>query len=708
MNVFELSSKITLDSSGYSSALSQAGASFSEFGSKIKAGIGAVTKATTAAVGAGAAAVGKIVKDAVGAYGEYEQLVGGIETLFEDLDADIIENANNAYRTAGMSANEYMQTVIGFGAALNNSLLQSEGNISRAAKLSDQIITDMSDNVNKMGTSMESIQNAYRGFSRGNFTMLDNLSLGFAGTKDGMQQLLDKAHELSGVEYNIESFADIAEAIHVVQTEMGITGTTAREAASTIQGSMGMMKSAWENLKVELTKDDGDIGKSLDLLIESSMTVFDNLAPRVERALGGVTEFVQKAAPVMMQKLPPMMNKIIPSLITASSSLMSAIGQGLFQAIPAALDSGIGIMAQLNSALRSGGSDTSSFLQDVFNDITARIPTIFRFGRRILDAIAEDLLNVDYGALAENLSKVFHSALSNMTSFVQGLDAEKIATNISDFINGLDWKKILTDLGKLLGDTVKKLPEFLKSFIENLDFDNASLMIATLFTPKILKSLTSKLGEAGAFDGVNGKIRDKIGEGAEPSASNFFSKFSLALDAFALGWDIGTFIRNLFGPEKIDKGIEAVGEYLRLVFTGTNNEEMLKEAAVEAARRDLGGVAAQAVRNAFESTGHDARGRYASGGVIIKKPTYDRFGNLFGEAGNEAILPLETNTGWMDRLADKIGSRSGVVVQNLNLSIEGGRIADDYDTERLVEKIAEKLGALNIRQERAVGGIGWT
>lgn len=698
MNVFDLSAKITLDSSGYSSALSQAGASFSEFGSKIKAGIGVVTKATTAAVGAGAAAVGKIVKDAVGAYGEYEQLVGGIETLFEDLDADIIENANNAYRTAGMSANEYMETVIGFGAALNNSLLQSEGNISRAAKLSDQIITDMSDNVNKMGTSMESIQNAYRGFSRGNFTMLDNLSLGFAGTKDGMQQLLDKAHELSGVEYNIESFADIAEAIHVVQTEMGITGTTAREAASTIQGSMGMMKSAWENLKVELTKDDGDIGKSLDLLIESSMTVFDNLAPRVERALGGVTEFVQKAAPVMMQKLPPMMNKIIPSLITASSSLMSAIGQGLFQAIPAALDSGIGIMAQLNSALRSGGSDTSSFLQDIFNDITARIPTIFRFGRRILDAIAEDLLNVDYGALAENLSTIFHSAMSNLTGFVEGLDAEKVGADISNFVNGIDWKKILKDIGKLIGETVKKLPEFLKGLVDNLDYDNASLMIATYFTPKILGSLVKKMSEAGAFDGINKVMKEKIGLGAEPSAENFFTKFTLGLEAFALGWEIGTFIRNLIGPEKIDKAVEDMFEGLKV--TPKVYEMISKYVFGE------NGIEVDSSSSGGSGSGHR---RHATG-MLINRPVYDRFGDMYGEAGREAVVPLESNTWWIDTLADKLSRKGGggVVVQNLNLSIEGGRIADDYDTERFIEKVAEKLGALNVRQERAVGGIGWT
>lgn len=697
MNVFELSSKIVLDSTGFTSGLGQAQQSFSQFGEKIKAGISAVTKVTTAAVGAGAAAVGKIVKDAVGAYGEYEQLVGGIETLFEGLDADIIENAQNAYKTAGMSANEYMQTVIGFGASLNNSLMESEGNIARAASLSDQIIRDMSDNVNKMGTSMESVQNAYRGFSRGNFTMLDNLALGFAGTKDGMQELLDKAQELSGIQYNIDSFADIADAIHVVQTEMGITGTTAREAASTIQGSMSSMKSAWENLKLELTKEDGDIGKSLDILVESSLTVFDNLAPRIERALGGVTEFVQKAAPVMMQKLPPMINKIIPSLISASSSLVAAIGQGLFQAIPQAIDSGIGLMGQINSALRSGG-DSQGVLQKVFDDITERIPTVFRFGRRILEAITDDLIKVDYGSIAETLQKVFSSALSNITSFIENLDAEKAGENISNFINKINWEKILKDLGKLLGTVVKKLPQFLNGLVTNLDYENASKTIAVLFAPKILGNLVTKLSAAGAFDGIKKVFAEKIGEGALGAASSFFTKFSACLYSFALGWEVGTFIRNLIGGDKIDTIVWTFLDVLTTAFR-------IIEKRIEALKIPIQMI----FRQAHDDNGYGSGSHRATGGIIVKSPVRDLNNNLYGEAGREAILPLDSNTGWMDELADKLSRRggSGLVVQNLNLTVEGGRIADDYDTDRFVERVAEKLGALSVRQERGVGGTGW-
>ena len=218
-------------------------------------------------------------------------------------------------------------------------------------------------------------------------------------------------------------------------------------------------------------------------------------------------------------------------------------------------------------------------------------------------------------------------------------------------------------------------------------------MIATLFTPKILASLVKRLSAVGAFDGVNKAFSKGIGDGSEGSANNFFGKFTACLEAFALGWNIGTFIRNLIGEEKIDQWVEGIFNSLNIaanIVTGKINQSTI----------DRGNS-----RNNAYNIGGSHR---ATGGVVVKKPIYDRFGNLYGEAGNEAILPLETNTGWMDKLADKVSSRAtGMVVQNLNLTVEGGRIADDYDTDRFIERVAEKLGALSVRQSRAVGGVGW-
>ena len=211
--------RVELDDSGLDKEVDKTESKLSsKFGSAAKGLAAGVGAAAVGAVAAGTSAVIGLVKTASDAYGDFEQLSGGIETLFGDSADTVMQNAEKAFKTAGMSMNDYMETSIQSAAALINSL---DGDQAEAARLMDMSITDMSDNVNKMGTDMEAVQNAYRGFSRGNFTMLDNLALGFAGTKEGMQQLLDAAQQISGVEYDISSYSDIVEAIHVVQTEMG-------------------------------------------------------------------------------------------------------------------------------------------------------------------------------------------------------------------------------------------------------------------------------------------------------------------------------------------------------------------------------------------------------------------------------------------------------------------------------------------------------
>lgn len=303
----------------------------SRFGGAAKGIAAGVGKAAIGAVAAGTAAVTGLVKTATDAYGDFQQLTGGIETLFGDAAATVMSNAENAFKTSGMSMNDYMETSIQSAAAMINSL---EGDQAKAAELMDMSITDMSDNVNKMGTTMESVQNAYRGFSRGNFTMLDNLALGFAGTKEGMQQLLDKAKEISGVEYDISSYSDIVEAIHVVQTEMGITGTTAKEASDTLQGSASQMKAAWENLVTGMADPDADIGALVGNMIESAKTFLANLVPIIQQSLEGISGAIVELAPVIGEVIPDLISTILPDLISAGVQLVGAIGEGLVQAAP--------------------------------------------------------------------------------------------------------------------------------------------------------------------------------------------------------------------------------------------------------------------------------------------------------------------------------------------------------------------------------------
>lgn len=319
-----------------------------KFGSGFASVIGTAGKVMAGAVAAGATVATGIVKSATESYSEYEQLVGGVETLFGDSANQVLGNAEQAFKTAGLSMNDYMETSIQSAASLINSL---GGDQAEAARLMDMSITDMADNVNKMGTSMEGVQNAYRGFSRGNFTMLDNLALGFAGTKEGMQELLDKAQDISGVKYDISSYADIVQAIHVVQDEMGITGTTSREASETIQGSLSAMESAWDNLLTGLGDKDADLSKMIDNLVGSAETFLQNMMPVAEQALTGISTLVANLAPVLAEKIPGLLQSVLPMLLTSGVQIIETLGQGILQAIPALMPTITDLIIQLANML---------------------------------------------------------------------------------------------------------------------------------------------------------------------------------------------------------------------------------------------------------------------------------------------------------------------------------------------------------------------
>lgn len=358
--------RVELDDSGLDNEVSKTESTLaSKFGSsakKIAAGVG---KAAIGAVAAGTAAVTGLVKTAADAYGDFEQLTGGIETLFGDAAGTVMKNAEDAFKTAGLSMNDYMETTIESAAAMIKSL---DGDQAEAARLMDMSITDMSDNVNKMGTDMEAVQNAYRGFSRGNFTMLDNLALGFAGTKEGMQELLDSAQKISGVKYDISSYSDIVEAIHVVQTEMGITGTTAEEASTTLQGSLSSMQAAWENLTTGLADPDADIGALIGNMVDSAETFLGNLLPIVEQALSSIITAIGDFGPVLVETAIPMILELLPQLIDAGIQLAGAVGQGLAESAPDLAFAAFDIIEMLlNAMLEATSSEGPGYITEILD-----------------------------------------------------------------------------------------------------------------------------------------------------------------------------------------------------------------------------------------------------------------------------------------------------------------------------------------------------
>ena len=323
MNLFELFFKVDVDD--------QASDKISGLSSKLGNGLKTAAKIGAAAVAAAGTAIVAIGKQAIEQYADYEQLVGGVETLFKQSSDTVMGYAENAYKTAGMSANEYMETVTSFSASLLQSL---DGDTAAAAEKANLAITDMSDNANKMGTDMEMIQNAYQGFAKQNYTMLDNLKLGYGGTKEEMQRLLEDAEKLSGIEYDISSYADIVDAIHVVQTEMGITGTTAKEASTTIQGSVSSMKGAWKNLLVGMADDNADFGQLVNNLVDSAVTVGENIIPRVEQTIQGLATFISSASDTIIPLVVETIVNNLPMIISAGVDLVVSLAGALIDAIP--------------------------------------------------------------------------------------------------------------------------------------------------------------------------------------------------------------------------------------------------------------------------------------------------------------------------------------------------------------------------------------
>jgi phage-related protein len=264
----------------------------------------------------------KLGKAALDAYAQYEQLEGGVKKLFgEEAAKDVMKYAENAYKTAGISANEYMEQATSFSASLISSL---NGDTQKAAQVTDMAIQDMADNANVFGSDMASIQNAYQGFAKQNYTMLDNLKLGYVGTKEEMQRLLEDAEKLSGQEYDISNLSDVYEAIHVVQQEMGITGTTSKEAATTIDGSTRQMKASWENLLTAIGRGEG-VEEATQNFLNSLGTLAKNIAPVAVTIIKSLAVAIVKAAVYLVQAGAEAMKKFIEGFLDAHPQIAEAV-----------------------------------------------------------------------------------------------------------------------------------------------------------------------------------------------------------------------------------------------------------------------------------------------------------------------------------------------------------------------------------------------
>ncbi len=437
MDVFDLCAKISLDKSEYEKGLDDAkkstGGFLGVFGkvgtvaSAVGKGIFDVTervvKVSAAATTAGAAAVSALTTLAVNSYAEYEQLVGGVETLYKDSADKVQEYAAIAYKTAGLSANDYMETATSFAAALVSSLA---GDTDAAAELANTAVSDMSDNANKFGTDIESLQTAYNGFAKGQFQLLDNLKLGYGGTKQEMQRLLDDANKLNAAQgkytkYTIDNYADIVQAVHDIQTEMDITGTTAREASSTIQGSTSAAKAAWSNLVTGVADDNADFDLLINNFVDSIGTAALNIIPRIEIALDGAAKLIERMVPIIMDELPKLIETVLPKLADSALHIVQTLVDKLNQNAGKLIDSAITIISTLGRGIFQMLPQVANSALQIILTLTGKLNDNLP---KILDTVGEILMSIVKG-FAKNLPQIVNAA------------ADIIATLLSYFIDHL-------------------------------------------------------------------------------------------------------------------------------------------------------------------------------------------------------------------------------------------------------------------------------
>lgn len=653
-----------------------------------KMGSAAIAVGKTIATGLAVAstAVVAVGKAAISSYADYEQLVGGVETLFDESSASVIANAQNAYKTAGMSANEYMETVTSFSASLLQSL---GGDTKAAADKADMAITDMSDNANKMGTSIEMIQNAYNGFAKQNYTMLDNLKLGYGGTKEEMERLLEDASKLSGIEYDISSYSDIVDAIHIVQNEMGITGTTAKEASETISGSLASAKASWQNLLTGIADGNQDVGSLITQFFDSIVTVADNTVPRIAQVMGTLPKLITDLVPKLLTKVSEVIDILLPVVVEGAVSLLNAIVQVLPQLVTSILNalpdliSGIeqvfyaivDALPQLMTVICEALPVLIPQLVDAIVNMVVYLAThIAEIIQPLIDNLPEIIIAI-VNALMDNLPALIEGCVQLVIGIVQAIPQiimaliEALPTVIQSILEGL-WNALpilLQGIISMIGSIGTAIWQILSGFFTKIGewFGNLWQSIKDILSPVIewfsnlfssawegIKNAFAAVGDF--FSGVWNKIK-----GAFSAVGTFFK------DAFQNAWNA---VKNVFSGvkdfftgiwDKIKNAFSAIGTKIGDAISGT-------------VKKGINGMLGiiEGIINGFLGMINGAIGlinkipgvniskvqlvsftRLAKGGVV-DEPTPA----VFGEDGAEAVVPLENNTGWIRNVAKQIHS----------------------------------------------------
>lgn len=555
MNLLDLAVKITCDD--------RASGEVGKIGDGIKNKLGAAAKAGVAAVAAVGTATAAVGKTALDAYSNYEQLVGGIDTLFKASSGKMQQYAANAYQTAGVSANRYMEISTSFAAALISSL---GGNTEAAADMANTAITDMGDNANKMGTSLETVQEAYMSLARGNYEMLDSLKLGYGGTKSELERLLSDAEKFSAAQgkvrdFSVDSYSDIVEAIHIVQDEMGITGTTAEEAATTIEGSVNMAKAAWGNWLAGLGDEDADMGALTDRLMQSVVTAGENIIPRFGTVMSSLVATATAYAPQVGQEIMGGISQMDFTQVGATASqLILMLVQGIAQNLPALAQAALQIATALGQGLMANGPQVlgqlGRLLMQLAQYIIACVPDILDAAVQFFGMLAQGIAQNAPTAIAA-LASLLGQLVAQVVSWAAQMLGQAVSAG-AQFLSGLAGQlsqvpgRVAGSLGNVISNILswasqmgQQAANAAAAFANNLINGLASIpgRVASIGSNIIQGMVNGVMGAAGRLIGaVRGAVGDAI-EGAKnllgiKSPSRVFREIGrYAMQGAALGVD---------------------------------------------------------------------------------------------------------------------------------------------------------------------------
>lgn len=555
-------------------------------GNLISEGIIAGIKGLASAMKSVASGLVNIGKEAIKNYADYEQLIGGVETLFKDSANVVEEYANQSYKTAGLSANEYMETITSFSASLLQSL---NGDTAKVAEVGNMAVIDMADNANKMGTSMSMIQSAYQGFAKQNYTMLDNLKLGYGGTKTEMERLLKDATKISGVKYDIKNLNDVYQAIHVIQGELGITGTTSKEASTTISGSLSSMKSAWQNLLTGIADDNANFETLIGNFVDSIMTFADNIVPRIEVVMDGLVDLILGLADTLLPQVLEIGVNLIQNLVSGITNnignLMATVNQmittilnALIQMLPQILQAGIQVIVSLITGIAQA---LPTLIPQIVEAVMLMVETLINNIDLIIDAgiqliigLAEGLIQaipilidkipiiIDklINAIINNLPKLLEMGITLIVKLAEGLIKaipqllSKIPQIITSLLNGIKnyFSKMVSIGGELLGKVKEGITKGIsgmldvgKNLVQGLwnGINNAKNWVLDKikgFGKSILNGIKSIFGISSPSkvfrDEIGTNLALGIGEGFEKEMDNVSGMME---DAIPKDFDVG-------------------------------------------------------------------------------------------------------------------------------------------------------------------------